>query len=200
VLVTRKFLTTSMTAAGLLGLRVVAGALDDLQTGIGDAGGEHGLVLRRKQPVIAAGQHQRWDLDFAKPVHDVPALIQLGEAKEEWLGPGFHAQCREEHVWYLRGAEIGIIGAGQLARIGNHLLWLDLAVAPAAGNLYRLRAEAAPGQQLRGVLSWPPGVAAGVHQDEVRQAVRVTERIFQGHLAAKGVAENGPLVEAELLA
>ncbi len=45
--------------------RIVAGPLYDLQLRPGDAGGEHCLVFRRKQKILASRHDERWRLDLA---------------------------------------------------------------------------------------------------------------------------------------
>jgi hypothetical protein len=50
------------------------------------------------------------------------------------------------------------------------------------------------------MLAGPATVAAGVEQHQVRQAVRIPQGVLEGHVAAEGVAEHGPLVEAQPLA
>ena len=82
----------------------------------------------------------------------------------------------------------------------NELAGRHLAVVETAGRLHRAGAVASSGQELRRVLLHPPLVAAGIEQDQVRQALRIAERILQGDIAAERMAEHRPLLEAQRLA
>ena len=55
-------------------------------------------------------------------------------------------------------------------------------------------------ENFRCIVLSPARVAGGVHQYQVREALRIAECILEGYVAAKGMAEDRPPVEAQCLA
>ena len=93
-----------------------------------------------------------------------------------------------------------VVRAHKLHNGGKELAGCQLTVIETASRLHGAGAVASFRQELRSILIHPPLVAAGIHQDQVRETLRITERILQGDIAAKGMPEHRPLVEAQRLA
>jgi hypothetical protein len=159
---------------GLLGVRIVAGAVDDLHARLGDAGRQLALTLGREHEVIPPGQHQRRHGDLAEAVHDRPAVEQVAAGEDERLRPvpGAPPAFDRSPCSQPQGGLVGV-GARNPHGHGDVLMGGELAGEPAPDQFHLLGAVAAAGEHVRGVLPSPVSVAAGVEQHQVRQAGRV---------------------------
>ena len=182
-----------------LGLRVVAGPLDDPEPSVRDAGGEEGLALGREEEVVVPGDDEGRHADLAEPVHHAPAPHHL-PAEDERLGPHLRPPPALEHLaGEPQEAEPVVVRRQEPNRRADEVLRGDPPVVEAASDGHRLRAEPASGEDLRRVLLRPSRVARGVEQDEARHALRIAERVLEGDVAAERMPEHGPPLEPELL-
>src|SRR5215217_5416198 len=173
-------------------VREVTALLEDHQLRVQDAL-MHGLRLgRRTDDVVFAHDDECWRRDLAQPRGEVPPLhdgiARLGRVCAGYriahnaLGEGLVVGVEVQRLYYLPQApHIGIV----LRRSFQSLeLLLGRALAPGVG-LYLI-----PVLEVR----------CGAEQDQVAEVLGVSQCVLQGDTSSEGVAEDGDLLEAQVIA
>ena len=99
----------------------------------------------------------------------------------------------------LPWADVVSVGFAQLHQVWKHLFGLDLAVQEITGQVHQFRAVAALGQHFWGIFLRPPAVAAGIDQHQMRQSVRVAQRILERDITAERMPQHRPLFVSQFL-
>src|SRR5512143_607180 len=126
---------------GLLIVRVVPGAFDDLESRVGDPCRELTLVLGWEHEVVPPGHHQRRYLDLAETLHHGPALHHLAEAEDLRLRPPLRATLREDHAHGREEARVGVVRTPEAHQRRVELPGRDPTGEPAPSKLYLHAAE-----------------------------------------------------------